>query len=381
MSDQILEQQIESEIRELIRTRFNVVTGLTEFSMDNGNSYSSFTDRMEKTILRRLRANGHKIGVNTVRNIVQSDFSNPFNPFVEYFDELDVWDGETDYINQLCDVVEVENHDFFQAWVKKWIVGVVASMLDEDIVNHQILILTGGQGIGKTTWFDKFVPNGLKNYSNTGYMNPESKDAQIQASECFLVNMDELSSLTGKNIEGLKQLVTQKKMRVRKPYGYNPENLIKRASFCGSTNEEQFLFDYTGNRRFLCFKATEIDLDVLKSVNIDLIYTQAYALYKSDFQFWFDKNENKQIEENNKLFVVQSSEEEAIMQRFEPVLLEEETLLTLRWTATDVALSLAGFGLITRSNTMAQKVGRSLNKLGYRSYKSNGRLLYLLRMK
>lgn len=381
MSEQILEAQVEAEIREMVQTRFNVVTGLTEFSMDNGKSYSSFTDRMEKTIVRALRANGHKVGVNTVRNIVQSDFSNPFNPFEKYFTSLPEWDGTTDYIKELCDLVEVENTTNFTEWTKKWIVGIVVNMLSEDKTNHQVLVLTGGQGIGKTTWFESLVPSALTNYSNTGYMNPESKDAQIQASECFLVNMDELSSLNAKNIEGLKQLVTQKKMRVRKPYGYNPENLTKRASFCGSTNEEQFLFDYTGNRRFLCFKAIDIDLDALSQIDINNVYSQAFALYNRGFRYWFDKEDNKLIEENNKLFVVQSAEEEAILQRFQSVLPADETLLTMKWTATDVAISLAGFGLINRSNSMAQKVGKALNKLGYHSYKSNGRMLYLIKMK
>src|SRR5690606_17652262 len=146
-------------------------------------------------------------GVNTVRNIVQSDFSNPYNPFNDYFESLPKWNETTDYMDQLCNLVEVENPTYFKEWVKKWMVGIVANMLCEDKTNHQILVLTGGQGIGKTTWFESLVTKALKSYSNTGYMNPESKDAQIQASECFLVNMDELSSLNGKNIEGLKQLV------------------------------------------------------------------------------------------------------------------------------------------------------------------------------
>jgi predicted P-loop ATPase len=381
MNEQSLERIIEAEIREMVQTRYNVVTGLIEFSMDKGVTYSSLTDRVEKTILRGLRANGHKIGVNTVRNILQSDFSNPYNPFEEYFNGLTKWDGETDHISELCKTVDVENDEYFDSWVKKWIVGIVANMLSETATNHQVLVLTGGQGIGKTTWFDNLVPIKLNNYSNTGYMNPESKDAQIQASECFLVNMDELSSLNSKNIEGLKQLITQKKMRVRKPYGFNPENLIKRATFCGSTNEDQFLFDNTGNRRFLCFKALDIHLDILREINIDFVYAQAYDLYQKGFQYWFDKVENKLIEENNTVFVNRSVEEEAIQIRFEPVKPEDATMLTLRYTATEIAVILSSYGLINRSQSMAQKVGKALSKLGYHSSKSNGKMLYLLSTK
>ncbi len=380
--DENVNQIIETEIKEMIQTRFNIITGLTEFSINKGRTYSSMTDRMEKTILRRLRANGHKVGVNTVRNIVESDFSNPYNPFEEYFNDLPQWDGETDHISELCATVTVENDEYFSAWTKKWIVGIVANMLKDDVTNQQVLVFTGGQGIGKTTWFESIVPNALKNYSNTGYMNPESKDAQIQASECFLVNMDELSSFKSKDIEGLKQLITQKKMRVRKPYGYNPQNLVKRASFCGSTNEDLFLYDYTGNRRFLCFKAIDIDLNCLSQIDINKVYRQAYSLYKDEFQYWFDKDENKLIEENNKLFVFQSSEEEAIMERLVPANSDEEGLLVHRWTATEITMTLVSNNLLpTRSNATVQKVGKALKKLGYFSYKSNGRMLYKVKLK
>ncbi len=381
MSDQILEQQIETEIREMIQTRYNVVTGLTEYSMDEGVTYSSITDRMEKTILRKLRGNGHRIGVNTVRNILQSDFSNPFNPFEEYFNGLTEWDKTTDYIKALCDVVEVENDTYFTEWMTKWFVAIVASCLDEGVVNHQIPVFSGSQGIGKTTFFVKLVPGQLVNYFATGYMNPESKDAQIQASECFLVNMDEMSSLNPKSMEAFKQLVTQLRIRIRRPYASNPENLLRRASFCGSTNEEQFLHDLTGNRRFLCFRTLDINLEALSEMNIDNVYEQAVSLYKSGFKYWFDKKDNELIEKNNDDFVVKTMEEELILSRFEPCGKDEKSPLIFRMTATDVMSILANDRLIPSSMKSTQRVGQALVKLGFERYKSNGKMLYCVKVK
>lgn len=381
MENENIEQLVEEEIRALISTRYNVVTGIVELSWGENRPFTQLIDRMEKTVLRALKAKGLKVSINTIRNILQSDFSNAYDPFVEYFEKLPQWDETTDYIAQLCAVVKVENNQYFYEWTKKWLVGVVANMLDQNATNHQVLVLTGGQGIGKTTWFNKLVPLTLENYTATGYVNPESKDAQVQSSECFLVNMDELSSLNSKNIEALKQLITQKRIRVRRPYGYNAENLIKRASFCGSTNEEQFLHDYTGNRRFLCFKALDIDLEELSNIDIDGLYTQIYHLYLNGFQYWFNTKENKLIEENNTMFVVRSMEEEAIQAKFSPVSAKYATLVTVRMTATDIVQVLSGYGLISKTNSSAQKVGRALNKLGFESQKSNGRLLYLVNSK
>lgn len=372
---------IEADILEMVTTRYNVVTGLTEVSTNKGKSYSSLTDRMEKTILRRLRAKGHKVGVPTVRNIVQSDFSNLYNPFQEYFNGLENWDGETNHIEQLCSLVEVENDEYFKAWFTKWIVAIVASCLDDKVVNHQVFVIAGGQGIGKTTFFTKLVPSPLTNYFATGYVNPENKDAQIQASECFLINMDELSSLNAKSIEAFKQLVTQTNIRVRRPYGYNAENLSRRASFCGSTNEEQFLEDLTGNRRFLCFKAIDINLDALCSIDFDKVYAQAVALYKDGFQFWFNKEENKLIEQNNEDFVVRTVEDEAILSRYEPCGKDEVSARVMRVTSTEIMFALSSLGLLPNSGRSTQKIGKALVKLGFIRYKSNGRMLYCVRLK
>jgi predicted P-loop ATPase len=374
-------EMIEIEIREFVTTRFNNVTKMVEYSTDGGVEYHPITDRMEKIILRKLRANGHKIGVNTVRNILNSDFSLAYDPFVDYYESLAKWDGETNYIQQLCNTVKTVGGDTFEEWFTKWIVGVVVSATNPDKVNHQVLVFTGGQGIGKTTWFEHLVPKMLSNYSNTGYVNPDSKDGQIQASECFLVNIDELSALTSKNMEAFKQLVTQAKMRVRRPYGVNPENLVKRASFCGSTNEEQFLIDYTGNRRFLCYQVEDIDLDMLSEIDMDKVYSQAYHLVESGFKYWFDKSDNELIEARNKEFVVKTETDEAINRWLTPCSKEDNSPLKLIQTATQTANYLAAKGSLFANPRNIQNIGKSLTKLGFTKYKSNGSMMYCMKMK
>lgn len=376
-----INDSIESEIREIVTTRFNNVTKMVEYSTDSGVNFLPITDRMEKTILRRLRSNGHMIGVNTVRNILNSDFSPAYDPFVSYFESLPEWNQEVDHIQELCNVVKTSEPELFYNWFTKWIAGVVVNAVNPEKTNHQVLILSGAQGIGKTTFFEHLVPNSLSTYSNTGYVNPDTKDGQIQASECFLVNIDELSSLTQKNMEAFKQLVTQTKIRVRRPYGVNPENLQKRASFCGSTNEEQFLIDYTGNRRFLCFKVNDIDLDKLNEINMDNIYSQAISLINSGFKYWFDKSDNALIEKRNQDFVVSTESDEAIRRWFIPCDKEDNSPTIMRFTATQTAAFLSNKGALSVSNRTAQSVGKSLTKLGFVKYKSNGNMLYCLKLR
>jgi len=370
-------KDIEKGIELLMLSRWNSVTGMTEFTVDDGLTYELLTDREQKNLLRALRAQGLVLSDNALNDILRSDFSVIFDPYVDYFDSLDEWDGETDFIGQLCDLVKIKNYKYWKTWFKKWFVGTVVNVLEQDKVNGQFLALVGGQGVGKTTFLTGLMPHRLERYISSGYQNPESKDTQIQASECMIVNMDELSSLKFKQIEAFKQLLTQKAVRLRKPYGVNAETYIRRASFCGSTNNDQFLIDITGNRRFLCFTLEgAIDFDGLANFNIDKAYAQAYALYKDGFEHWFNMEENQLIEENNQDYIVMSQVDELIIEKLVPANRESDANYQ-SFTSTQITILLDL--PITNKNT--QDVGRSLKKLGYEKFKTNGTTKYALNLK
>ena len=64
----------------------------------------------------------------------------------------------------------------FALYFKKWLVGMVASLFDEDVVNHEILVLTGRQDIYKTSWLNNLLVPELRRYfylkSNARRRNP-----------------------------------------------------------------------------------------------------------------------------------------------------------------------------------------------------------------
>ena len=83
-----------------------------------------------------------------IRAVLDSEFVDTFNPFEQYFKNLPPWDGTTDYIAQLATHVHVRNNTIpFAYYFKKWLVGMVAALFDKEVVKHEILVLTGRQGI------------------------------------------------------------------------------------------------------------------------------------------------------------------------------------------------------------------------------------------
>ena len=124
----------------------------------------------------------------------------------------------------------------------------VACALDEEKVNHQVLVLVGPQGIGKSSWLNSLLPKELSGYLYSGLINPNNKDTLVHLSENLFINLDELENLNKTELGSLKSLITQSAIKLRKAYGMFNENLRRRASFMGSVNDAEFLTDSTGNR-------------------------------------------------------------------------------------------------------------------------------------
>jgi len=259
------------------------------------------------SIKRELNNNGVPSTMSDLKCLLESDFVPKFNPFSEYFENLPKWDGKTDYIEELIKTVKTTNQSDFGWAFKKWLVAMVACAINEDITNQTILIITGKQGLGKTTWLKKLVPVKLSDYFYSGNINPNNKDTTLLMCEKLLINMDEMASLNKKQVESFKEMITKSMISERRAYAHFNENYIRRASFVGSSNHNELLMDVTGNRRFLCFEAIEIDF--MHNIEMDLVYSQVMCLIKDGlFCYHFEKEDIQRLEENNKMYI-QSNEE------------------------------------------------------------------------
>lgn len=88
-----------------------------------------------------------------------------FQSLVAYLEGLPAWDGTTDPIARLAAGVHVkDDQKLFGIYFKKWLVATIASLLDTKVVNHEILVFIGKQGIYKTTWMQRLLPVELQRY-------------------------------------------------------------------------------------------------------------------------------------------------------------------------------------------------------------------------
>lgn len=377
---------VEKLLKTWYETRYNEVTGTVEWRhAKTKGPFNRLIDYDENTMFRQLYHAGEHIPVHVLHALINSNFSKAFNPFLTYFKQLPKWDGVTDYIGQLCDTVKTEDDAYWAFCFRKWFVAYAASLVNDETINHTVIVLVGSQGSGKTTWMKRLLPAGLSKYLGTAALQPDNKDTTIQLTECGLIILDEMESLNRNNLSSFKEMITRPEIRIRRPYGRNSENLPRRASFVASVNHEQILTDTSGSRRYLCSKV--ISIDYQHTVDIDKALAQAIALYKSGFRFWFDKEEIKTLNKSNESFIAKSVEEELIETLTQPVSMEEwktrhqfvngQTIQLL--TATQIANKLSEKTRLVLNDQTVVKVGKALNKNGYNRLRSGNSYKYLIR--
>lgn len=353
--------------------RHNMVSGKLEFQYFGKKKWNVMNDFIENSMLRECLKGRIKTNLSSLRNLLYSDFCELFNPFEDYFYNLPTYDEKTDYITELANTITTTKQDLWQQCFKKWMVAMVGCVLDDKIINHTVIVFSGKQGLGKTTWVEKLMPRQLKEYLFSGTINPNNKDTLVQLSECMLINLDELENLNRSEIGSLKEIITKTQIRMRKAYGHNNETMPRRASFAGSVNTAQFLNDSTGSRRFLCFELEGIKYQ--HDVDIDLVFAQALFLFKSGFRHWFDQEEIKNISENNEQYQLRSPEEELLLTWFTACEKEQANAFL---NASQIASKLAERAKINVNDGTINKLGKALKKHNFIRLKKNGIFVYAL---
>ncbi|HFK5529524.1 TPA: VapE domain-containing protein [Elizabethkingia anophelis] len=365
---------IEQYLKEKYNFRYNEVLGKVEYKELEATVYKPMGDYVLNSMCRALVNLDYNITSGKLLNLLESDFVQKYNPFKEYFNNLPKWDGK-DYIQEFSEMVNTDDPEFWKDALTRWLVAMVACSIEDKTTNQSVIVLSGGQGMGKSKFIRKILPPELCKYKYSGTINPDNKDTLIFLSERIIIDLDELGSLNRKDEKSMKELITKEDIQLRKPYGKVVENLPRRASFIGSVNDDEFLMDMTGNRRFLCFKVSKIN-----DIKIDYagLYSQVMHLYNSGFKHWFDGNEIDIINEKNERFRSKDPIEELILTEFQSC---PENLNCKFLTATEILKQLMDKHNIPMRSTNNIVIGKVMKRHGFRKVKKGDSYKYAVQEK
>lgn len=389
--------EIKSFLDGHVSLRFNEITSRVEFKAPTDDKLKSHTDSTDLTdegiwtpindrkvnSLWSKMSEVTRVNKQDIYNIIESDYVPLFNPFTVYLSTLQSVESvrsvcqnkspfvrEKDYIRELAATIRVKGGDqeqmLWYRYLRKWLVGMVASWLSDDVVNNVILVLIGEQGAYKTTWFNYLLPPPLKQYFYTKTnARRMSKDDILTLAQYALVCCEELDTMRPAELNQLKAAVTMPSIDERAAYAHYHEHRKHIASFCGTGNNTQFLSDPTGNRRWLPFEVESIVSPRDHPFHYEGIYSQALALYKSGFQYWFTKEEIQELNCHNKQFETPRLEHELVDLYFRKPTDSElgEFMSVAR------ALQIISNGISQKLS--AVNVGRAFSDLGFKRVRTN----------
>ena len=312
---------------------------------------------------------GRQAKISDFYIIIESDFYPDYHPLKEYLESLPVWDGTTDHIDRLASTVHVTGctQELHNRFFKKWMVAMVAAWLDDGTTNHEILTYIGEQGKYKTSFMTHLLPPALDKYFAIKHFNHSmSKDDRLALTELALIDLEELDNMRPEAVNLLKAITTDPAINLRpvwERYALRRQHI---ASFCGTGNNPRFLTDLSGNRRWLPFMVDSIDSPWERTTDYDGIYAQAYALWQQGFRYWFDDEENAELEQHNRQFEEPNMEEELILTYLRKPYGDEAGEFL---TATRI---IELVGMYVKCPLSPKRVAFAMNRLGYRQRRVGG---------
>ena len=286
--------------------RFNVLTEQTEFRKKDGDTFRLVDQRILNTFCMEARKQGINCWDKDVSRLLLSQEIMDFHPFAHYVDTLPEWDG----MDRVSDLARRVSED--SLWINgfhRWMLGMVAQWmgLEGQCANAVApLLVSTEQGRCKSTFCSILLPEELQHFYIDKFDLSSESGCEQKLSLFGLINMDEFDRYSVRNMATLKNLMQLKKLTFRKSHRSYYSQLLRIASFIGTSNQKELLTDTTGSRRFLC-------VEVKKKIDCTRPdYLQLYAQLKAELlageRYWFTSQEEKEIQEHNRYFYKHSPE-------------------------------------------------------------------------
>lgn len=219
-----------------------------------------------------------------------------FNPVQEYLNGL-AWDGRPrikliqDLVLRLRRGPHTELNDIL---LRRWFISAVARALDPGCKVDTVLIFQGGQGVKKSTFFSTLA----EPWFSDSPVDINNKDGMLALGKCWIIEWPELESMSrARDQTTVKAFISSKRDIFRPPYGRALVEVPRSSIFVGTTNEDDFLTDETGNRRYWIIGGFDqvFALDLLRSWR-DQLWAEAVAAFRSEEKWWLTPEEELLLE-------------------------------------------------------------------------------------
>lgn len=171
--------------------------------------------------------------------------ANSYHPVRDYLDVLE-WDGVPRIDTLFIDIFGAKDTPYTRAITRKTLTAAVARIYSPGVKFDYVLTLIGQQGQGKSTTLKRLG----REWFNESLEVITGKEAMEQIQGAWINELAELDALKKAELSAVKHFISKCEDRFRVAYGKRVEHFPRSCIFIGTTNEDDFLRDVTGNRRF-----------------------------------------------------------------------------------------------------------------------------------
>ncbi|TAN65146.1 hypothetical protein WS9_012805 [Paraclostridium sordellii 8483] len=205
---------------------------------------------------------------------------NKYHPIIDYLNS-NTWDKTSRVDTLMIDYLGAEDCEYTRNVTRKMLVAAVSRVFNPGIKFDYMLVLVGRQGIGKSYIINLLGREWYSDSLNTVY----GKEAYEQLQNAWILEMAELSATKKADAEAIKHFISKTEDSYRQAYGRRVDTFKRQCVFFGTTNENEFLKDRTGNRRYwpLMVGVNKPLKNLFKDLNkneINQIWAEALYLYK-----------------------------------------------------------------------------------------------------
>lgn len=285
-----------------VTVRYNVIKKDMEILLpDHKGTMDNALNVTEAKIVSLVAAHGMStVHVNQFLLVLADE--NPFNPAADWI-RSKPWDG----VDRLPDFYEtIQVKDSYPTWfrdvlMRKWLLSATAAaILPSGFKTRGVLVLQGAQGIGKTSWLKSLVPDPVLADSLVKLdhsFDGGNKDNLLTAIRHWLCELGELGSTFRRDIERVKGILTNDIDKVRQPYARQDSTYPRRTVFMASVNDDTFLVDGTGNRRWLTVRAASINFS--HGIDMQQLFAQMAEELEQGEHWWLSPEEEDYLDTIN----------------------------------------------------------------------------------
>ena len=221
---------------------------------EHQNMYREWTNADDSNLKAYIEA---KYGLGSMEktmealNIVVN--RNKFNPVVDMLEDIYThkWDKQNGHIRKLLpEYLGAEDSEYNFECMRLFMLGAISRAHYPGCKFDYMPVFVGKQGIGKSTFLRLLAMNNA--WYNDNFNTIEGDKAPEKLRGMWMVELAELlATKKAKEVESIKAFLTSTVDTYRPPYGRRTEQRPRVCVFAGTTNNDHFLTDRTGNRRFL----------------------------------------------------------------------------------------------------------------------------------